>query len=153
MIKILNEFQFFGIIIDKFMNWGQTSWKLWIKSPALGHELFEMIFIIPALKITYDPLIVSHKQLRTMRRWFEWARHAILPNRMLSVRSSKSNTHTDSLFECLHLLALEGILNVHCIQYWYECVDVTSPNHVRDMFQYNNSLCDIETRNHDRIYV
>ena len=54
---------------------------------------------------------------------------------------------------CSHLLKITDIFDVQCMKFWYKFSNNTLPNYFRSMFQYNSSLYETETRNHDRMHV
>ena len=57
------------------------------------------------------------------------------------------------LFRDLRLLKITDIFDVQCMKFWYKFSNNTLPNYFRSMFQYNSSLYETETRNHDRMHV
>ena len=110
--------------------------------------------------LTTDLAPVSQKtsQLETLYTHFTvqcpWGRLAKLPKRAVRITAnSKYNAHTEPLSKDLPLLKITDIFDVQCIKFWYKFPNNTLPNYFRSMFQYNSSLYDIETRNHDRMHV
>ena len=85
---------------------------------------------------------------------FEWGRLVKLQKRAVRIiTNSKYNAHTEPLFRDLHLLKITDIFDVQCMKFWYKFSNNTLPNYFRSMFQYNSSLYETETRNHDRMHV
>ena len=106
-----------------------------------------------ALKIMYDSLSLSHIQFGITCWGFEWGRLAKLQKRAVRIiTNSKYNAHTEPLFKDLHLLKITDIFDVQCMKFWYKFSNNTLPNYFT-MFQYNSSLYETETRNHDRMHV
>ena len=109
---------------------------------------------LSALKIMYESLFLSLIPFGTTCWGFEWGRHVKLQKRALRITTnSKYNAHTEPLFKDVHLLKITDIFNAQCLKFWYKFSNNTLPNYFRSMFQYNSSLYDIETRNHDRMHV
>ena len=109
---------------------------------------------LSALKIMYDSLILSHIQFGIICWGFEWGRLAKLQKRAVrNITNMKYNAHTEPLFKDLHWFDFTDIFDVQCMKLWYKFSNNTLPNYFRSMFQYNTSLYDIETRNHDRMDV
>ena len=109
---------------------------------------------LSALKIMFDWLILSHIQFGITCWGFEWGRLALLQKMAVRIiATSKYNARTEPLFKDLHLLKITDIFDVQCMKFWYKFSNNTLPNYFRSMFQYNSSLYDIETRNHDRMHV
>ena len=109
---------------------------------------------LSALKIMYDSLILSHIQFGITCWGFEWGRLAKLQKRAVRIiTNNKYNAHTEPLFKDLHLLKITDIFDVQGMKFWYKFSNNTLPNYFRSMFQYNSSLYETETRNHDRMHV
>ena len=109
---------------------------------------------LSALKVMYDSLILSHIQFGITCWGFEWGRLAKLQKRAVRIiTNSKYDAHKEPLFKDLHLLKINDIFDVQCMKFCYKFSNKTLPNYFRSMFQYNSSLYDIETRNHDRMQV
>ena len=154
-IERVTEFNFLGIAINEFMNWGLHSVKIANKiCRTLGvMNCLKRYLPLSALKIMYDSLILSRIQFGITCWGFEWGRLAKLQKRPVRiVTNSKYNAHTEPLFKDLHSLKITDIFDVQCMKFWYKFSNNTLPNYFRSMFQYNSSLYDIETRNHDRMH-
>ena len=154
-IERVTEFNFLGITINKFINWGSHSVKIANKiCRTLGvMNCLKRYLPSSALKIMYDSLSLSHIQFGITCWGFEWGRLAKLQKRAVRIiTNSKYNAHTEPLFKDLHLLKITDIFDVQCMEFWYKFSNNTLPNYFRFMFQYNSSLYDIETRNHDRMH-
>ena len=155
-IERVAEFNFLGITINEFMNWGSHSVKIANKiCRTLGvMNCLKRYLPLSALKIMYDSLILSHIQFGITCWGFEWGRLAKLQKRAVRIiTNSKYNAHTEQLFKDLHLLKITVIFDVQCMKFWYKFSNNTLPNYFRSMFQYNSSLYETETRNHDRMHV
>ena len=141
---------------NEFMNWGSHSVKIVNKiCRTMGvMNCLKRYLPLSALKIMYDSLILSHIQFSITRWGFEWGRLAKLQkNAVRIITNSKYNAHTEPLFKDLHFLKITDIFDVQCIKFWYKFSNNTLPNYFRSMFQYNSSLYETETRNHDRMHV
>ena len=155
-IERVTEFNFLGITINEFMNWGSHSVKIANKiCRSLGvMNCLKRYLPLSALKIMYDSLILSHIQFGITCWGFEWGRLAKLLKRAVRIiTNSKYNAHTEPLFKDLHLMKITDIFDVQCMKFWYKFSNKTLPNYFRYMFQYNSSLYETETRNHDRMHV
>ena len=155
-IERVTEFNFLGITISEFMNWGPHSLKIANKvSRTLGvMNCLKRYLPLSALKIMYDSLILSHMQFGITCWGFEWNRLAKLQKRAVRIiTNSKYNAHTEPLYKELQLLKITDIFDVQCMKFWYKFSNNTLPNYFRTMFRYNNTLYDVETRNHDRMHV
>ena len=154
-IERVTEFNFRGITINEFMNWGSHSVKIADKfCRTLGvMNCLKRCLSLSAMKIMCDSLILSHIQFGINCWGFEWGRLAKLRKRAVRIiTTSKYNAHTEPLFKDLHLLKITDIFDVQCMKFWYKFSNNTLPNYFRSMFQYNSNLYDIETRNHDRMH-
>ena len=155
-IERVTEFNFLGITINEFMNWGSHSVKIANKiCRTLGVMNCLKIYLpLSALKIMYDSFILYHIQLWITCLGFEWGRLAKLQKRAVRIiTNSKYNAHTEPLFKDLNLLKITDIFEVQCVKFWYKFSNNTLQNYLRSMFQYNSSLYETETRNHDRMHV
>ena len=155
-IERVTEFNFLGITINEFMNWGSHSVKIANKiCRTLGvMNCLKRYLPLSALKIMYDSWILSHIQFGIICWGFEWSRLAKLQKRAVRIiTNSKYNAHTEPLFKDLHLLKINDIFDVQCMKFWYKFSNNTLPNYFWSMFQYNSSLYETETRNHDRMHV
>ena len=86
-IERVTEFNFLGITINEFMNWGSHSVKIAYKiCRTLGVMNFRLKRYLPlfALKIMYDSLILSHIQFGITYWGFEWGRLAKLQKKCCS---------------------------------------------------------------------
>ena len=150
-IERVTEFNFLRITINKFMNWGSHSVKIANKIWRTLGVIYCLKRYLPlsALKIMYNSLILSHIHFDS--------NGVDVPNyKKRAVRiitNSKYNAHTEPLFKDLHLWIITDIFDVQCMKFWYKFSNNTLRNYFRSMFQYNSSLYDIETRNHDRMHV
>ena len=155
-IERVTEFNFLGITINEFMNWGSHSVKIANKiCRTLGvMNCLKRYLPLSALKIMCDLLILSHIQFGITCWGFEWGRLAKLQKKAVRIiTNSKYNAHTELLFKDLHLLKITDIFDVQCMKFWYKFSNNTLPKYFRSMFQYNSSLYETETRNHDRMHV
>ena len=155
-IERVTEFNFLGITINEFMNWGSHSVKIANKiCRTLGvMNCLKRYWPLSALQIMYDSLILSHIQFGITCWGFEWGRLAKLQKRAVRIiTNSKYNAHTEPLFKDLHLLKITDIFDFQCMKFWYKFSNNTFPNYFRSMFQYNSSFYETETRNHDRMHV
>ena len=86
-IERVTEFNFLGITINKFMNWGSHSVKIANKiCRTLGvMNCLKRYLPLSALKIMYDALIFSHIQFRIICWGFEWGRLAKLQKRAVRI--------------------------------------------------------------------
>ena len=104
-IERVTEFNFLGITINEFMNWGSHSVKIAKKiCRTLGvMNCLKRYLPLSALKIMYDSLILSHIQFGITCWGFEWGRLAKLQKRAVRiVTNNKYNAHTEPLFKDLH---------------------------------------------------
>ena len=178
---LLHKLQYYGITgiaLDWFRsylteryqyadyNGASSSMKLLTTGVPQGSILGPLLFIIYMNDIhtvsnnlnfilyAYDTTLTSALCSFTTCWGFEWSRLAKLQKRAVRIiTNSKYNEHTESLFKNLHLLKITDIFDVQCMKFWYKFSNNTLPNYIRSMFQYNSSLYDIETRNHDRMHV
>ena len=79
-IEKFTEFNFLGITINEFMNWGSHSVKIAYKICRTLRVMncLERYLALSALKIMYNSLILSHIQFAITCWGFEWGRLAIL---------------------------------------------------------------------------
>ena len=79
-IEKFTEFNFLGITINEFMNWGSHSVKIANKICRTLRVMncLERYLPLSALKIMYNSLILSHIQFAITCWGFEWGRLAIL---------------------------------------------------------------------------
>ena len=120
-IERVTEFNFLGITINEFMNWGSHSLKIANKiCRTLGVMNFLKRYLpLSALKIMYDSLILSRIQFGITCWGFEWGRLAKLKKRAVRIiANSKYNAHTEPLFKDLHLLKITDIFDVQCMKFW-----------------------------------
>ena len=155
-IERVTEFNFLGITINEFMNWGSHSVKIANKiCRTLGvMDCLKRYLSLSALKIMYDSLILSNIQFWITCWGFEWGRLVKLQKRAVRIiTNSKYNAHTKPLFKDLHLSKMTDIFDVQSMKFLYKFSNNTLPNYFRSLLQYNSSLYDIETRNHDRMHI
>ena len=86
-IERITEFNFLGITINEFMNWGSHSVKIANKiCRTLGvMKCLKRYLPLSALKIMYDSLISSHIQFGITCWGFEWGRLARITKKELFV--------------------------------------------------------------------
>ena len=88
--------------------------------------------------------------MRTQNRYLKICIHWKLPNGCIwcpvyEILVQVLKEYTSKLFS--------DVFDVQCMKFWYKFSNNTLPNYFRSMFQYNSSLYDTETRNHDRMHV
>ena len=67
--------------------------------------------------------------------------------------NSRYNAHTEPHFRQLHMLKVKDIIDVQCIQFWYEFMNKELPSYFYDLFRYNHEVHDIGTRSHDQLHL
>ena len=138
------------------MNWNSHTQKIANKiSRTLGvMNRLKRYLPFSAMKLMYDPLILSHLQFGITNWGFEWERISKLQKRALRImKNSRYNAHTEPLFKKLTLLKVKDIFDVQCLKFWYKFVNNKLPKYFRDMFKFNHELHDIVTRNHDCLHL
>ena len=120
LIEQVTEFNFLGLTVNEFMNWNSHTQKIANKiSRTLGvMNRLKRYLPIPAMKLMYDSLILSHLQFGITNWGFEWDRISKLQKRALRIMTnSRYNAHTEPLFKQLHLLKVKDIFDVQCLEF------------------------------------
>ena len=155
-IERVTDFHFLGITIKDYMNWGSHSVKI---ANKICHTLGVMNCLkrylpLSALKIMYDSLILSHIQFGITCLGFEWGRLAKLQKELFVSLETVNIMCTQNryLYICIYWK-----LSIHLMSSVWNFGTNSPIIHFQTicdlMFQYNSSLHDIETRNHDRMHV
>ena len=137
------------------MDWRTHSSKIANKiSRTLGiMNRLKRYLPLPAMKLMYSSLILSHLQFAITCWGFEWERLAKLQKRAVRIMTnSKYNAHTEPLLIELKLLKIKDIFDLQCMKFWYKFVNGTVPAFFASMFRYNHEIYEIETRNHHSLH-
>ena len=119
-----------NILIARFM--GPTMWPIWGRQGPGGPHVGPMNFAI------WAP--VAQYYTHTTNWVFEGERLSKLKKRALRIMTNSGcNAHTEPLFKELHLLKVQDIIDVQCLQFCYKFMNKKLPNYFRNMFKYNMS--------------
>ena len=152
----VNEFNFYGLTINEFMNWISYPSKIANKiSRTLGiMNRLKRYLPLSAMKLMYDYLVLSHLQFRITCWGFERERILRLQKRALQIMmNSKYNAHTDPLFKDLEMLKVKVIFDVQCLKLWYKFINNELPHFFKSMFTYNHELYETETSCHGMLHL
>ena len=102
----------------------------------MGYELLRTILTVFCTKIMSTPLSSYKKQALRI------------------ITNTRYKAHTEPLFEDLHLLKINDIVDVQRLSFFnMNYLKIHYQKYFRSMFQYNFSLYDIETRSNNQLYL
>ena len=155
-VKLVKEFNFLGITINKYLDWNSHTIKIANKlSRAVGimHTLRKIIRM-QILNLMFSSMRLPHLYLAitawafTCRRVYGSQKKAIR-----IITKSKFNAHTEPLFRELSLLKVNHIFLLQCLTLYYNITNGRTHAFFVSMFVLNDTMHSYQTRHRGDIHI
>ena len=148
----VEEFNFLGITIDKYLNWKSHVNKL-SKSIGIMNKLKNILPQNIMLAI-YNSHILSHINFAKLAWGYQFDRIYKLKKAIRAITRSKYNTHSEPIFKELDLLKIDDIYKIQHLKFFYKYVNNNLPECFQAMsFIYHSEIHSHHTRHRNNFVI
>ena len=148
-LECVEEFNFLGITIDKYLNWKSHINKLANKLPkSIGiMNKLKNILSQNIMFAIYESLILSHIHYAILAWDYQFDRIYKIQKAVRAITRSKYNAHSEPIFKELNLLKVEDIYKMQHLKFFYKYVNNKLPEYCQAMsFIYHSEIHSHHTR-------
>ena len=155
-LECVEELNFLGITIDKYLNWKSHINKLankLSKSLDIMNKLKNMLPKNTMLAI-YNSLILLHINYAILAWGYQFDWIYKIKKAIRAITRSKYNAQTEPIFKELSLLKIEDIYKIHHLKLFYKYVNKNLPEYFQAMsFIYHSEIHSHHTRHRNNFVI